>query len=75
MGRPVKLRNSINFSLAAFSDRVSIHCMSCVPLSIVIDCKRRRLPFCRSSSERVRLLGEIRRLTALRSLALYRRLN
>lgn len=49
--------------------------MSYVPLSIVIEAKRRRLAFCRSSAERVRLLGEIRRLAALRVHFLNRRLN
>ena len=46
--------------------------MPYVPLSIVIDCKRRRLPLCRTSAERIRLLGEIRRLYSLRSLFLQR---
>ncbi|MDR3406182.1 MAG: hypothetical protein P4L99_27100 [Chthoniobacter sp.] len=40
--------------------------MSYVPLSIVIRRKRLSLPFCRTASERLRLLGEIRQLTALR---------
>ena len=40
--------------------------MSYVPLSIVISRKRARLPFCRTATERIRLLSEIRQLTALR---------
>jgi hypothetical protein len=44
-----------------------------LPLSIVISHKRRCLPFCRSATERIRLLGEIRQLTALRSHLLTRR--
>jgi hypothetical protein len=46
--------------------------MSYVSLSIVIASKRRRLPFCRTSAERARLLGEIRHLSALRSLCQHR---
>jgi len=37
-----------------------------VPLSIVIRRKRLSLPLCQSASERLRLLGEIRFLTAVR---------
>ena len=47
--------------------------MSYFPLSVVISRKRQSLPLCRTAAERIRLLCEIRQLSALRYSSALRR--